>query len=90
MTVGQPGRTLARPPQGGHRVATGDIGRCPVYDFTCTVDSVVTFQERSTETIAEMRKLSTQNSAEIREAVEDAKKPIARLIADADTLPAPA
>ena len=45
------------------------------------VDSVVTFQERSTEIIAEMRKLSTQNSAEIRDAVEDGKKRIARLIA---------
>ena len=33
------------------------------------VDSVVTFQERSLETIAEMRKLATQNSAEIRDAV---------------------
>ena len=28
----------------GHRIATGLIGRCPVYDFTCTVDSVVTYQ----------------------------------------------
>ena len=52
------------------------------------VDSVVTFQERSTEIIAEMRKLSTQNSAEIREAVEDGKKRIARLIAAGETLPA--
>ena len=51
------------------------------------VDSVVTFQERSTEIIAEMRKLSTQNSAEIRDAVEDGKKRIARLIAAGDTLP---
>jgi hypothetical protein len=52
------------------------------------VDSVVNFQERSTEIIAEMRKLSTQNSAEIREAVEDGKKRMARLIAAADELPA--
>jgi hypothetical protein len=51
------------------------------------VESVVNFQERSTEIIAEMRKLSTQNSAEIREAVEDGKKRIARLIAAGDTLP---
>ncbi len=51
------------------------------------VDSVVTFQERSTEIIAEMRKLSTQNSAEIRDAVEDGKKRIARLIAAGETLP---
>jgi hypothetical protein len=51
------------------------------------VDSVVNFQERSTEIIAEMRKLSTQNSAEIRDAVEDGKKRIARLIAAGETLP---
>ena len=53
------------------------------------VDSVVTFQERSAEIIAEMRKLSTQNSAEIREAVEDGKRRVARLIADAEHLPKP-
>ncbi|HWE17097.1 MAG TPA: cell surface protein [Hyphomicrobiaceae bacterium] len=51
------------------------------------VDSVVTFQERSNEIIAEMRKLSTQNSAEIRDAVEDGKKRMARLAAAAKTLP---
>lgn len=51
------------------------------------VDSVITFQERSTEIIAEMRKLATQNSAEIRDAVEDGKKRIARLAAEAQTLP---
>ena len=51
------------------------------------VDSVVSFQERSIETIAEMRKLSTQNSAEIRDAVEAGKKRIARLSAEAATLP---
>jgi hypothetical protein len=51
------------------------------------VDSVVNFQERSTEIIAEMRKLSTQNSAEIRDAVEDGKKRIARLIAAGESLP---
>ena len=54
------------------------------------VDSVVNFQERSTEIIAEMRKLATQNSSEIRDAVEDSKKRMARLIAAADTLPAAA
>jgi hypothetical protein len=43
------------------------------------VDSVVNFQEHSTEIIAEMRKLSTQNSDEIREAVEEGKRRIARL-----------
>jgi hypothetical protein len=51
------------------------------------VDSVISFQERSTEIIAEMRKLSTQNSTEIREAVEDGKKRMARLIAAGETLP---
>jgi hypothetical protein len=54
------------------------------------VDSVVTFQERSREIIIEMRKLSTQNAAEIRDAVEDGKRRIARLTADAEQLPAAA
>jgi hypothetical protein len=54
------------------------------------VDSVVKFQEHSTEIIVEMRKLSTQNSAEIRDAVEEGKKRMTRLIASADTLPAAA
>ena len=54
------------------------------------VDSVVTFQERSQEIIAEMRKLSTQNSAEIRDAVEQGKRRLARLTADAQDLPAAA
>lgn len=53
------------------------------------VDSVVTFQERSTEIISEMRKLSTQNSTEIRDAVEDGKKRIARLVAAGQSLPLP-
>ncbi|MDK9695716.1 MAG: cell surface protein [Siculibacillus sp.] len=53
------------------------------------VDSVVNFQERSTEIIAEMRDLSTKNSAEIRDAVEDGKRRIARLIAEGNTLEAP-
>jgi uncharacterized phage infection (PIP) family protein YhgE len=51
------------------------------------VESVVTFQERSQEIIAEMRKLSTQNSAEIRDAVEEGKRRIARLTAEAQDLP---
>lgn len=51
------------------------------------VDSVVSFQERSIETIAEMRRLATQNSAEIRDAVEAGKKRIARLSAEAQSLP---
>ena len=51
------------------------------------VDSVVTFQERSLEIVDEMRKLSTQNSAEIRDAVEDGKRRIARLVAEGKALP---
>ena len=54
------------------------------------VDSVVTFQERSLEIVGEMRKLSTQNSAEIRDAVEEGKRRIARLVAEGNALPAPA
>ncbi|MBF9195253.1 cell surface protein [Microvirga terrestris] len=52
------------------------------------VDSVITFQERSQEIIGEMRRLATQNSAEIREAVEDGKRRIARLVAEGQALPA--
>lgn len=43
------------------------------------VDSVVNWQSRSYEIIAEMRKLSTQNAEEIRSAVEDGKRQLARL-----------
>ena len=43
------------------------------------VDSVVNYQEKSTEIIAEMRKLATENSEEIREAVEDGKRRVAKL-----------
>jgi hypothetical protein len=43
------------------------------------VDSVVTWQERSHEIIEEMRKQSTANAKEIREAVEDGKRRLARL-----------
>ena len=53
------------------------------------VESVVNFQVRSSEIITEMRKLATENSAEIREAVEDGKRRIARLAAEAEALPAP-
>ncbi len=45
------------------------------------VDSVVNFQEKSRTIIEEMRKLSTQNSAEIRDAVEDGKRRLADLVA---------
>jgi hypothetical protein len=51
------------------------------------LDSVVGFQERSQQIIQEMRKLSTQNSAEIRDAVEDGKRRIAKLVADGKALP---
>lgn len=44
------------------------------------VDSVVAFQERSQTIIEEMRKAATENSKEIREAVEDGKKRLAHLI----------
>jgi hypothetical protein len=45
------------------------------------VDSVVNFQEKSRVIIEEMRKLATQNSAEIRDAVEDGKRRLAALVA---------
>ena len=51
------------------------------------VDSVVNFQERSQQIIGEMRTLATQNSAEIRDAVEDGKRRIAKLVADGQALP---
>ncbi len=50
------------------------------------VDSVVNYQEKSTEIIAEMRKLATQNSEEIRDAVEDGKRRIARLAEEGNAL----
>jgi hypothetical protein len=43
------------------------------------VDSVVNWQERSHEIIDEMRKASTQNADEIRDAVEDGKRRLAHL-----------
>jgi hypothetical protein len=43
------------------------------------VDSVVNWQTRSHEIIAEMRKLATQNANEIRDAVEEGKRQLARL-----------
>ena len=43
------------------------------------VDSVVNWQTRSHEIIAEMRKLSTQNATEIRQAVEEGKRQLSRL-----------
>jgi hypothetical protein len=44
------------------------------------VDSVVNYQERSRDIIEDMRKLSTQNAQEIRDAVEDGKRRMARLV----------
>ena len=44
------------------------------------VDSVVNYQERSRDIIDEMRKLSTRNAQEIRDAVEDGKRRMARLL----------
>lgn len=43
------------------------------------LDAVVNYQERSLEIIAEMRTLATENSQEIRVAVEDGKRRMARL-----------
>lgn len=43
------------------------------------VDSVVNWQTRSQEIITEMRRMSTQNADEIRNAVEDGKRQLARL-----------
>jgi hypothetical protein len=51
------------------------------------VDSVINYQERTQQIIEEMRRLSTQNSAEIRDAVEDGKRRIAKLVADGNALP---
>lgn len=48
------------------------------------VDSVINFQIRTREIVSEMRTLATRNSEEIREAVEDGKKRLARLAADGD------
>ena len=50
------------------------------------VDSVVNFQVRTREIINEMRVLATRNSEEIREAVEDGKKRMARLASDGELL----
>ncbi len=50
------------------------------------VDSVVSYQERSQQIIAEMRKLSTQNSQEIRDAVEDGKRRLTKLIEEGAAL----
>jgi hypothetical protein len=46
------------------------------------LESVVDYQERSREIIAEMRQLSTRNAEEIRDAVEDGKRRLAKLSRD--------
>ncbi len=48
------------------------------------VSSVVNYQERSREIIAEMRALSTRNAAEIGEAVETGKQRLAKLVRSGD------
>jgi hypothetical protein len=50
------------------------------------VDSVVGFQEKSLAIVDEMRKMSTQNSADIRDAVEDGKRRITKLITEGKAL----
>lgn len=50
------------------------------------VDSVVSFQERSIQLIAEMREASTRNANEIRDAVEDGKRRLARLAEQGNAL----
>lgn len=51
------------------------------------VDSVVNFQERSRNIINEMRTLSTKNAEEIRDAVEDGKQRLGRIIQQGGSLP---
>ncbi len=46
------------------------------------IDSVVAYQERSRDIIADMRKQATQNANEIRDAVEDGKRRLAKLARD--------
>ncbi|WP_422377074.1 cell surface protein [Roseibium sp.] len=50
------------------------------------VDSVVNFQVQSREIINEMRDMSTKNSEEIRNAVEDGKRRLAKLTAQGQAL----
>ena len=50
------------------------------------VESVVGFQERSAEIIAEMRVLSTKNAEEIRDSVEDGKQRLANIVSRGNSL----
>lgn len=54
------------------------------------VDSVVNYQERSGQIIAEMREAATKNSEEIRRSVEEAKQRMARLAQQGAALTLPA
>ena len=51
------------------------------------VDSVVSYQEHSRVIIEEMRKLSTQNAEDIRDAVEEGKQRLARLVEEGKAFP---
>ncbi len=51
------------------------------------VDSVLNYQQRSHEIIAEMRRSATENSDEIRRTVEDGRRQMARLARDVRSLP---
>ena len=50
------------------------------------VDSVVNYQQRSREIIDEMRTLSTKNAEDIRDAVEEGKRRMARLVQEGTQL----
>jgi hypothetical protein len=50
------------------------------------VDSVVSYQEHTQTIIREMRELSTRNSEEIREAVEDGKRRLTKLVEEGAAL----
>jgi hypothetical protein len=50
------------------------------------LDAVINFQEKSRSLIAEMRQLSSQNEAEISQAVENGKRRMVELIASGETL----
>ena len=50
------------------------------------VDSVVNYQEKAVSIIEDMRRLSTQNSREIRDAVEESKRRLAHLAAQGKAL----
>jgi hypothetical protein len=51
------------------------------------VESVVNYQTRSREIIEEMRSLATKNANDIRDAVEDGKRRLARLVEQGEAVP---